>query len=378
VLRGHRTVLLEKEAHLGGRVRTRLSGGIAYDMGAVLAFDPRALPFGFRPPAPLLERGRLGLYHRGRTSYGKTVLETISAALPKEAAEAARAFAQGRVGLGDLPPSSRDIVNAFFRIIHPGEIEEYAKERHRDAFVQYLPAHYPDGNAGLVHALKERSAAEMRTGVEVQAIARTPGGFTVTCLQEGRPLRFEARAAVVATPAPVARRLLAALPVETSGYLDAVRYGAFTVAAIGVRDVCFTDFAYLVSPDLEVNTIYKQEFPDSPIRVLIGYFCDRASQSAARLEDAEVVERLRGAVCETGVAEVRSQDVIFSDVARWPLGGTIASRELRERWSPGLVAPEKGIFLAGDYLRRDFPYGTDPAIRSGVEAGQRAKEFLEA
>ena len=61
-------------------------------------------------------------------------------------------------------------------------------------------------------------------------------------LRGGRQLSLEARAAVIATPAPVARRLLGALPVETAEYLDAVRYGAFTVAAIGVRDVSFADF----------------------------------------------------------------------------------------------------------------------------------------
>ena len=90
-LRERRTVLLEKEAYLGGRVLTRRFGDIACDMGAVLAYDPRTLPFGFRPPAPLVERGRLGLHCRGRTSYGKTVLETISGALGNEEAEAAPA-----------------------------------------------------------------------------------------------------------------------------------------------------------------------------------------------------------------------------------------------------------------------------------------------
>lgn len=377
-LRGRETVLLEKQAYLGGRVHTRRFEGIAYDMGAVLAYDPRALPFGFRPPAPFLERGRLGLYHRGRTWYGRTVLETTSGALATEEAEAARSFAEGRLELAGLPPSSRAVVNAFFRTIHPGEIEEYARERHRDAFVRHVPAHYPDGNVGVVHALRERSTAEIRTGVEVQAIARGPEGVTVSCLQDGRPLSLEARAAIIATPAPVARRLLTTLPPETARYIDAVRYGAFTVAAIGVEDIRFEDFAYVVSPELAVNTIYKLGFPDSPITVLIGYFCDRASQSVSKLEDTDVVERLRGAVCETGVAELRSQDVVFSDVVRWPQGGTIVSPELRERWSPGLVAPEEGIFLAGDYLWRDFPYGTEPAIRSGVEAGQRAMGFLGA
>lgn len=81
---------------------------------------------------------------------------------------------------------------------------------------------WPEGNGRLVRALLERARPRLGTGALATAVRASPRGVEVDYLDlaRGEARRVEARAAVLATPAIVARRLFpaaaAALPVRAS------------------------------------------------------------------------------------------------------------------------------------------------------------------
>jgi hypothetical protein len=76
---------------------------------------------------------------------------------------------------------------------------------------------WPEGNGRLVKALAASGGARRRTGALVTSVAPAGRGVEVVALEApARAVRIEARAAIVATPAFVARRLVAgAVPLPT-------------------------------------------------------------------------------------------------------------------------------------------------------------------
>ncbi len=45
---------------------------------------------------------------------------------------------------------------------------------------------------------------------------------------------------------------------------------------------------------------------------------------------------------------------------------------------PGTLTPAPGLFLAGDYVERDYPATIEAAVRSGLRAAQHAAQYLES
>ena len=149
----------------------------------------------------------------------------------------------------------------------------------------------------------------------------------------------------------------------------------FTVVAIGTQHDFTGRFSYLVTPNLTITTIYRMTFPESKIKVLLFFYCDRASREISHFPDEEVINHTVNSARRVGL-ELSKQQIVFTDICRWEHGGTIISPESYATWSTEYLNPSPGIFLAGDYLYRNFPYGMEAAVRSGIEAGHNTREFL--
>ena len=133
-LRDQRVLLLEREAHPGGRVLTGSSHGIAYDLGAVFAFDPALSPVALQLPPAIRESERIGLHQDGATHWGTSVeacIQQLSLGSAERAAFAA--FATGELDAARLPGRLARALGAFFRVIHPGALSEALPERQRDS-----------------------------------------------------------------------------------------------------------------------------------------------------------------------------------------------------------------------------------------------------
>lgn len=94
------------------------------------------------------------------------------------------------------------------------------------------------GGVGLLPAaLAER--LDVRTGVTVRAITRTPTGFRLTTESAHRPVELDARAIVVATPAPNAARLLGDVAPAASAALGEVEVASMAVVTMAFAAATF-------------------------------------------------------------------------------------------------------------------------------------------
>jgi oxygen-dependent protoporphyrinogen oxidase len=90
----------------------------------------------------------------------------------------------------------------------------------------------PHGPSALPRELTRRLGERVVTGARVTEVARDSRGVRVRYGDD----EVRARCALVATPAPVARAIVADLPGETAAALDKIVYGSFVVGGILVDD----------------------------------------------------------------------------------------------------------------------------------------------
>lgn len=378
-LRDRDTLILEQEAIPGGRIRTQKFGAHCYDVGAVLSYDLECVPRDFSPPLALEEPAPIGVFFDGALYRGESVVECLSAIVSPESAAFANMLAvgNGKLNPARLPQQHRDLLNAFFQVIHPGDIEEYLPAFHSHAFLRYHPQHYPDGNYGLIDAYCQRIQARIEYEAAVESIKSAERGICVSFTQQGKRHDAYARAVIVATPAPVALALLSDMREPCRQFLRSIRYGRFTVVALGYDGfACDQDFSYLVTPELPMTTIYKMTFPGSRTTVFLVYYCHRASQETWQLPDEELIAQTKCAMERVGL-NIAGAEQLFAEAHRWERGGTLITPESYATWNADVLCAAPGIYLAGDYLHREFPYGMDAAVKSGIETAQHVRRFLQ-
>ncbi len=379
-LKEFRTLILEKNPSAGGRVSTRYFDGAAYDVGAVLGYDPDCLPFEYLPPEAVEETGPVGLFFENKLYFGESVdkcLRDVFRDAPQEYLTICTMQA-GKAGPESLGPRARNVVNAFFQVIHPGEIEEYSSEFQSHAFLRYRPMHYLNGNGGMIKEYLKRSAADFEYEAKTVSVRKSESGrhFCVSYHKNGKMLEACSRSVIVATPAEIARTLLPGASDQYRGYLESIKYGRFTVVALGLKTFSsFCDFSYMVTPGLPVTTIYKMTFPGTPLTILLFYYCDRASREMMSISDKRLIDLTKELAGVVGLP-VTKNSLLFEDVVRWSHGGTILSAGSRLFSGREGLNPMPGIYLAGDYLYRNFPYGMEAAIRSGTETAGHVRNFL--
>jgi protoporphyrinogen/coproporphyrinogen III oxidase len=93
------------------------------------------------------------------------------------------------------------------------------------------------GLGRLPAALAASDRFEVRTGVTVTAIDRTPTGFALTTGSRADPQRIEADAVIVATPAAKAARLLAAVASAAVADLGAIESASMAIVTFAFRNV---------------------------------------------------------------------------------------------------------------------------------------------
>ncbi len=187
-LRDWDILVLEKEGRSGGRILTRSRGGVSYDLGAVFAIDHRILPFEFKTSDLIYEDERIGLFMDGRVHYGAGVMECLCCmgidAQDREAIRKFRVDQERDARL--LPEPIYKILNAFFQVIHPGEMEEYLPHRRLDALLKHVVTHYEGGNGEFIGQFEERLGQRVRLTAEVLSVAEERGRVRVKYLHHNK------------------------------------------------------------------------------------------------------------------------------------------------------------------------------------------------
>jgi oxygen-dependent protoporphyrinogen oxidase len=229
------------------------------------------------------------------------------------------------------------------------------------------------GMAAITDGLAARLGNRLVTGAAATVLEQDGEGIRLRVVRDGREETILARHAVIATPAPVARRIVAGLPADKAAALDHVAYGPYVVMAAATTErgpMSYDDLYAIAVAGRTVTMIFNsanalrgggRRAPGGALMAYAG--ADKARALAGRSDDEiralfvreinEVLPETRGLIGETRIQ-------------RWEHGYPY--------WRPGrlgiqdaLARPFGRIHFAGDYV--EYP-STDPAARSGLMAAQ--------
>jgi oxygen-dependent protoporphyrinogen oxidase len=213
------------------------------------------------------------------------------------------------------------------------------------------------GPSRLIEALARANEGRILENAEVTLVERMPGGVRVRYRHGDAEQEVRARAAVVAVPAPLARKIVAGLPSDTAAALGAIRYGPYVVGAFLTSETEETEWDEiyaLATPDRAfgmlfntANALRRLGAPREPGGSLMVYAAAGKARALAALGDDEIRRVFLQDLAQVlpGAADVVSEVVL----QRWEQGLPYAAVG-RGRLQPALRRDLGPVHLAGDYL----------------------------
>ncbi len=381
-LRDKDIIVLEQKTNAGGRVLTRKKMGVSYEIGAVFAIEPTFLPAGIAPPPLIEEYGMIGVCSKGHTWFGKSVVECLEKIdFRNNEIEEITAFVNGGAcDIFDLSPSSYRLLNAFFQLIHPGEIGEYIPQRRLDAFQVFQMGHYEAGNGALIAGLIEGISSQLRCGVEVLSIDDQGRNVVVTVNEGEQITHLSAKAVICSIPPHEASRVIASAESHSRLFLDGIRYGTGSLCVLAIPENLIPEFSYIATPDLATSTVVRQKTAVDGLVLLYFYFMGIKSVPVRKFHEKEMVKIALQTLDALGFGDFRGEQIKFADHHHWDMISPIISEESYGAWDTGKIHPSQRVFLAGDYTHVDshhlMPYGMSAAISSGKRAVEQVKHLL--
>jgi oxygen-dependent protoporphyrinogen oxidase len=232
------------------------------------------------------------------------------------------------------------------------------------------------GSGRLIDGLAGPLGDHIRTGCVVDEVTQDTEGVTVRCSRH----TIRARAAVVAVPAPEARRILTDLPAATASALDQVQYGPYVVVSFLTDETVPSswDSVYaLATPgrpfSMAFNSANVLRTADrrEPMGSIMTYAAADSALPVLEMDDDEIVDRFtHGLVDLLPHLRGRIREVV---VQRWPRGLPYPHVG-RSALQPALTAPLGRVHLAGDYLGTWY---TETAAQTAAAAAAAARAQLD-
>lgn len=428
-LRDHRVVVLEAEPEVGGRIRSLPRGEYWLNLAAhvfpppetalgrviaELGLETTPIPgsaMGVATGGRVLASGRPAAYPlrlplsiSGRLSFARAGLRIRRGVREYLAAGAARggdtpAARRERLTrfrndetfaeyLGPLHPEADAIIRAAVNRVaaDPEEVSAGAGIAQFAATFSGSSSIYHRNLAGgsgrLPQALAQALGDRVVTGAAVRRIENDRAGVAIEVERAGQTQRLSAGAAIVATPAFAAARIVAGLPERTRAALEAIPYGPYAVLALLTRErgpMPWDDLYAVVAAGRSFNMLFNTAsvLRVSPKRrpggALMLYGAGRFARALAEADDAELERRFLQDL--DALYPGASREVAETVVHRWPRG-IPHTRPGRAEQQAALEAPFGRIALAGDYLADRA--GMDTAAETAVEAAATVRRILEA
>ncbi len=381
-LRDKDIIVLEQKTNAGGRVLTREKMGVSYEIGAVFAIEPAFFPTGIAPPPLIEENGMIGVSSKGRTRFGESVVDCLEKIdFRNNDIEEITTFVNGGAhDISDLSPPSYELLNAFFQLIHPGEIGEYIPQRRLDAFQVFQMGHYETGNGALVAGLIEGISSRLRCGVQVLSIDDQGQNVVITVNEGGQIKHLSAKAVICSIPAHEASCVIARAESPSRLFLDGIRYGTGSLCVLAIPENLIPEFSYIATPDLATSTVVRQKTAVDGLVLLYFYFMGIKSVPVRKLHAKEMVKMALQTLDALGFGNFREEQIKFADHHHWDMISPIISEESYGAWAAEKIHPSQRVFLAGDYTHVDshhlMPYGMSAAISSGKKAAEQVQHLL--
>ncbi len=372
--RSKRVLVLEAGNHVGGKVMTRHWENMPYECGALFAFDPSWVFFPVQAGPLFTSNHPVGVFADGRLIKGDSVVACLNAmGLDTRATLLLKEFFQSESPQPELVGADcRAVLNAFFQVIHPGDIAAYVPSRRRDSLVRHAVSYFADGNESLVKAYLANTRAEIRIGCPVTRLCSENDCVTVRWRSDRGEHFSAADWVVLATPAAEAKALAARQDNIATRFLARVRYGNGISVTLGLRHTSLQPFSYIVLPESPMNTLIFRDSGDGSNAIfLTAYLVGEKADTYWDASDTELAELARAELNRLNIGDVTADDILFSDACRWPGVGPIISAETYESFSQACLLPADRVVLAGDYTwwnSQHMPYGMQAAIASGSRA----------
>jgi protoporphyrinogen oxidase len=389
-LRDLNILVLEKEERAGGRVLTRSQYGIPYDLGAIFGYKINVLPTEFQTSDLTRESNRIGVFLDGKVHYGNSVQECLAKLgfRAQELKQVEDYCANKTTEVSPLSKNAYNTLNAFFRVIHPEDMRQYLPERRSDALKKFDTRHYQAGNGELIKQFVNQLATKLRLSAEVTSVKEKRDVVDIRFTRNRKQTSVLARAVIIASPATSALKMLKTVNNQCRTFLRSVLYQEGTVVAIGIDKANFTDFSYIVTPSLPFNTVLKHRTKEHHSSVLYVYYMGNESRKLKALTWKQMIQKTIELLRLMNIGPILDENILFSDVKRWPMVGPIISEAAYAGWIEKAVRPSPSVFLCGDYTYVKpvtllpysspgvLPYGMTPAVLSGRETAGKVKNHL--
>jgi protoporphyrinogen/coproporphyrinogen III oxidase len=237
------------------------------------------------------------------------------------------------------------------------------------------------GSSMLPEAIARTLSGRVFTGHRVTAVSYTSDGVVVGFEEGGRERAVHARSAVVATPAPIVRRIVRDLPTAVARALDGISYGPYVVGAFLTDEssrMPYDGVYAAATPDMSFNMLFntanvlRRGGAREPGGSLMVYSAATLARDLAGLDDAEVERRYLEDV--HGLFPALRGRVREAVIRRWETG-LPHPRPGRHLLQPALEQPLGAVHLAGDYLGTTY---IETAIETGAAAAGRIRPTLPA
>ncbi len=240
------------------------------------------------------------------------------------------------------------------------------------------------GMAQLVTTLAQQlppATIELNSPIEQVSRLEDGRGWTLRCVDGSQ---VQASAVVIATPAPQAGELLAAVDDKLGKLVGGIEHSSTSVVALGVRRdqvrAAIQGFGFVV-PQVEQRPIIAASFSSLKFpgraaddRLLVRVFVGGALQpDLAHLPDDELI-----AIAQSELAELIGLEGVpeLAKIYRWPHSmpqyhvGHLARVEQIE----SLIATQPGLELAGNAYRG---VGIPQCVHSGEQAAERVVDYIK-
>lgn len=247
---------------------------------------------------------------------------------------------------------------------------------------QYGPTAAFEGGLGAVsEALTAELGSRLRTRSAVLSVAQDSEGVRITYVHEGRTQTLRAKAAVIAVGAPVILKIIPELAASRRTELESVRYSAYALLVLAVKEPLPMKSMSLWSPGLAFTDLSLPGIAspapaggEGPKQLILAAvpFGAGGQASLAGTSDAELVRRvvLDAEKLFPGI----SGKLLGARVVRWPYAMPVVGPGYLTRLRPRLAEPEGRIFFAGQ--ETEMPY-SEGAIVSGFRAASEIRGWLK-
>lgn len=421
-LRDRDLLVLEQTDRLGGRVLSHARDGLTLNLGAHMFAGPGS-PVGSllselglarqpiqgrlmgislngapvqssRPEVwplqlPLSVRARLSLINMGlRLRHGATRMARLQASPPEQGVNlAALAYEDHRSladYMGPLHPEVATILTAITERSggDPASMSAgHALRSFTNVWSNAAPgANLAGGSSRLITALRDAidtgPQPRLLTDARGLSVTQHDDHVVVTAATPQGRVALRARHCIVATPAPVARTLIADLPAQTAAALEQIAYGPFLSLALLVREngpMPWQDIYAISTPGARFSVMFNQAtgLPADQRAGRGSLMLFRGAAGAAEmahLDEAALADMARTYLrTHFPQADCQIEDVAL---AHWSHGAPVA-RPGRAALQPALEQPLGRIALAGDYLE-------SPNMVSAITTADRAVAQLMA